>query len=160
MERLTRRFVSPWAAGLGIGGLAVLAGTLGGLNPPADYGLCTTCHGRDLVVGLAQALGWDPTLTGYTPPLWPLLTTVGLVLGAWLGRRAAGEPAPRPAVRGWGAFLPLAQGFLVMSLALLAMGCPLRLTLRAADLSLEGGIGLAGVAAGVVAGTYWLKARA
>jgi len=40
------------------------------------------------------------------------------------------------------------------------MGCPIRMTIRAADLNLQGAIGLAGVAVGVVAGVAWLKGRA
>ena len=83
------------------------------------------------------------------------------MFGAWLARRLAHEPAPKPAGQlGRLVLTRVVQGFLVMSMALLAMGCPIRLTLRAADLPLEGGIGLAGVVVGVTAAAAWLKARA
>jgi hypothetical protein len=128
------------------------------LNPPADYGLCTTCHARDLAVGLVAQVA--PGIVD-SPAFFPMLTTVGILAGAWLARRAAGEriaPDPRPsrslvATR-------IGQGFLVVSFALLAMGCPIRLTLLASDLAVEGIIGLVGVAIGIWAGVRYLRERA
>ncbi len=157
MGSLIRRPVAPWVAGVVIALAAVLAGTVGGVRPPEAYGLCTTCHGRDLVLGVLQ-----PLLPGTLdlPTLWPVLTVVGVVAGAWLARRAARErvASERPdratiAVR-------VTQGFVVMSFALLAMGCPIRLTLSAASLAVGGIIGLAGAALGVWLGVLYLRARA
>ena len=149
--------IHPMVAGILIAVISVVAGTLV-LNPPADYGLCTTCHARDLAVGLLGQVA--PTVTD-SPAFFPMLTTVGILVGAWLARRAAGERVhaePRPsrllvATR-------IGQGFLAVSFALLAMGCPIRLTLRASDLAAEGVIGLVGVGFGIWAGVRYLQERA
>ncbi len=161
MERLIRHPISPLVAGLILGTLAVLAGEVGGLYPPEHYGFCTTCHGRDLVVGMAGQLGLFAVRPIAAPPLWPLLTTVGVVTGAWVSARAAGETVRRESRLGVKVAVSSAiRGFLVMSLALLTLGCPIRLALRTADLSVEGGIGLLGVVAGVGLGVAWLRTRA
>ena len=149
--------IHPVVAGILIAVIAVVAGALV-LSPPADYGLCTTCHARDLAVGLVQQVA--PAIVD-APVFFPMLTTLGILAGAWLARRASGERIhadPRPtrslvATR-------VGQGFLAVSFALLAMGCPIRLTLRASDLAVEGIIGLTGVAFGIWAGVRYLRERA
>lgn len=157
MAALISRPVRPWVAGIVIGVIAVLAGTVGGINPPDAYGLCSTCHGRDLVLGILQ-----PTWPGVSdfPTIWPALTTVGIVLGAWAARRVARERVAVETIDRRMVLTRLLQGFTAMSFALLAMGCPIRLSVRAADLAVEGAIGLAGVAAGVWIGVRYLRARA
>jgi hypothetical protein len=161
MARVVRWRISPLVAGLLLGTLAVLVGTLSGLSALEHYGFCTTCHGYDLIVGLTQKLGLlNPALVD-SPVIWPVLTTVGVVVGALVSSRVNSETPRRPQRFAWQAGLGrFAFGFIVMSLALLAMGCPIRMTIRAADLNLQGAIGLAGVAVGVVAGVAWLKGRA
>lgn len=161
MARVVRWQISPLLAGLALGTLAVIVGTLSGLSILEHYGFCTTCHGHDLIVGLTQKLGLlNPALVD-SPAIWPVLTTVGVVVGALVSSRVNGEAPRRPQRLNWQAGLwRFALGFVVMSLALLAMGCPIRMTIRAADLNLQGAIGLAGVAVGVVAGVAWLKGRA
>lgn len=151
------RGLQPWVAGIVIGVAAVLAGTIGGLNPPEAYGLCTTCHGRDLILGMVRPFSGA---TFDLPTLWPMLTVVGVVAGSWLARRLAAER-----VRPDRLDLPMittrmAQGFVVMSFALLAMGCPIRLTVSAANLAMQAFIGLAGVAVGIWLGVQYLRARA
>ena len=151
------RAIAPWAAGIIIGVVAVLAGTIGGINPPDAYGLCTTCHGRDLVLGIVRSFS-PGTLD--LPTIWPALTTVGVIGGAWLARCAAREQAGRERLDTRLAATRLIQGFVVMSFALLAMGCPIRLTVSAANLAVSAFIGLAGVAIGVWLGVQYFKARA
>jgi len=157
MGALTRLPQAPWIAGIVIGVVAVLAGTIGGVNPPEAYGLCTTCHGRDLVLGIVQ-----PWFSGSLdlPTLWPILTTVGVLGGAWLARRAARERPTTDRISGRLIAVRAIQGFIVMSFALLAMGCPIRLTVSAASLAVQGFIGLAGVALGIWIAVQYMKARA
>jgi hypothetical protein len=144
-------------AGILIAVISVAAGALA-LNPPADYGLCTTCHARDLALGLVQQVA--PTLTD-APAFFPMLTTIGILGGAWLARRAAGERIhTEPRASRSVVATRIGQGFLAVSFALLAMGCPIRLTLRASDLVAEGIIGLVGVGVGIWAGVRYLRARA
>lgn len=157
MARVIRWQVSPLVAGLILGTVAVLVGAFSGLSALNHYGFCTTCHGHDLVVGLAQRLG----AIRFSPAIWPILNTIGVVLGAWASSRVNNEAPRRLYPLPWSGILGrFVQGFVVMSLALLAMGCPIRMTIRAADLNVQGMIGLAGVAIGVAAGVAWLKGRA
>ena len=51
-------------------------------------------------------------------------------------------------------------GVLVMNFALLAGGCSIRLLLRTAAGEALGLVGFAGMAAGVILGTFWLRWRA
>jgi hypothetical protein len=151
------RAVEPWVAGVVIGVVAVLAATIGGINPPEAYGICTTCHGRDLILGLFHSVSpgsFD------LPTIWPALTTVGVIAGAWAARRAASERATRDRIDMPMMATRVAQGFVVMSFALLAMGCPIRLTVSAATLSVSAFIGLAGVALGIWLGVQYFKVRA
>jgi len=157
MGRLIRWQVSPVVAGLILGITAVFIGTFTSLSQLNHYGFCTTCHGHDLVVGLAQQM----RVVRFGPAIWPILTTVGVVLGAWGSSRFNGEMPRRPRKQpAQHSAMRFAQGFLVMSLALLAMGCPIRMTIRAADLNVQGFIGLIGVALGITLGVAWLKGRA
>ena len=151
------RPVAPWVAGIVIGIAAVLAGTVGGVHPPEAYGFCTTCHGRDLVLGILQP--WFPG-TLDLPTLWPVLTVVGVFAGAWAARRAARVRIRPVRVDVGESGVRVVQGFVVMSFALLAMGCPIRLTVSAASLAVQGFIGLAGVALGIWLGVRYLRARA
>ena len=156
MGALTRP-AAPWIAGIVIGIVAVLAGTVGGVQPPEAYGFCTTCHGRDLILGLVRPLSGA---TFDLPTLWPVLTVVGVVGGAWLARRLAAETARPDRLDTVTIVTRAAQGFVVMSFALLAMGCPIRLTISAANLAVPAFIGLAGVALGIWLGVQYLKVRA
>lgn len=157
MAVLTRLPEAPWIAGIVIGVVAVLAGTIGGVSPPDAYGLCTTCHGRDLVLGITQP--WFPG-TVDLPTLWPVLTVIGVLVGAWLARRAAQERLSADRLDRRITAIRVTQGFVVMSFALLAMGCPIRLTVSAASMAVQGLVGLAGVALGIWLGVRYLRARA
>lgn len=151
------RELQPWMAGVVIGMVAVLVGTIGGVNPPEAYGFCTTCHGRDLILGLVRPLSGA---TFDLPTLWPVLTVVGVVGGAWLARRVAAERSRPDRIDPPMIVTRVVQGFVVMSFALLAMGCPIRLTVSAANLAVSAFIGLAGVGLGIWFGVQYLKARA
>ncbi len=156
MGAMSRPF-APWVAGIIIGVVALLAGTIGGVQPPEAYGFCTTCHGRDLILGIVQP--WFPG-TLDLPTLWPVITVVGVFGGAWLARRVAREHVRPDRLDMRESGTRVVQGFVVMSFALLAMGCPIRLTVSAANLAVQGFIGLGGVAIGVWLGVRYMRARA
>ncbi len=149
VRRLARTYLRPWSAGAVIGVTAVVVGAYWVSDPPA-YGLCVACHARDLLHG---ALNWAAGLNLTVSPAasqWPLLTVVGLLVGANLGARSSGE------LRARGPRRPLVQfllGMLSMLFALIALGCTTRLLLRAAYGDLLAWWALAGVAAGISAAT-------
>ena len=142
-----RRFFAPKTliilAGLVMGVLAALLVKWG--NPP-NMGVCVACFMRDI----AGALGLHRT--GVVQYIRPEI--LGLVLGSFIAAYAFGE------FRARGGSSPLVRfllGALVMIGALGFLGCPIRAILRLAGGDLNGITGLAGVAAGALAGIFFLK---
>ena len=111
--------------------LAVIAGQFLDVSPPENYGLCMACHGRDLVNWTVNAVAGTRFLVSEASLVYPVLTTVGVLLGALLGSATHGELK-------WSS----------------------RLLLRAASGELVGVGGFVGMAGGVVLATLWLRRRA
>jgi hypothetical protein len=143
--------------GIVAGFLAVAAGAFFQVRPPEAYGVCMACHGRDLVNWTINALAHTHLTVAPASLIFPVLTTFGVLLGALLGATTSGEfrwHSPESSPK---AFV---YGILVMNFALLAGGCSIRLLLRAAAGEALGVMGFAGMAAGVIIGTFWLRWRA
>ncbi len=144
-------------AGVAFGLLAVAAGTLFAVRPPEAYGVCMACHGRDLVDWTINRLFHTRLTVADASLVFPVLTTVGVLLGALFAAVSSGEFRLRSPDN---PFRTFACGVVVMNCALLAGGCSVRLLLRSAAGERLGILGFAGMAAGVIAGTYWLRWRA
>ena len=139
------------------GVLAVAAGAFFEVRPPEAYGICMACHGRDLVNWTINLLAHTHLTVAPASAVFPLLTTIGVLLGAVLGSTTSGEfrwQRPESSLK---TFL---YGVLVMNFALLAGGCSIRLLLRTAAGEGLGLMGFAGMLAGVILGTLWLRWRA
>jgi hypothetical protein len=144
-------------AGVVSGALAVVAGAFFGVSPPDAYGLCMACHGRDLVNSVVNAVAHTRLVVAPASSVYPVLTTVGVLIGAFAAARANGE------LRWWTPDHPaktFAYGFAVMVCALVAGGCSLRLVLRAGAGEPLGVLGVGGLLTGIALGTYWLRWRA
>lgn len=143
--------------GLVAGVLAVAAGAFFEVRPPDAYGVCMACHGRDLVNWTINAVAATQLPVAPASLAYPLLTTVGVFLGALAAARRHREfrwvTPDHPAKM----FL---YGLLVMNFALVAGGCAIRLTLRLAAGEPLGAVGFAAMTAGIVLGTWWLRWRA
>lgn len=143
--------------GVVAGVMAVAAGTFFEVRPPEAYGICMACHGRDLVNAAVNAVLGTELVVAPAAAVFPLLTTVGALLGAWAAARRHGE---------WRWWMPdhpvktFMYGMLVMNCALVAGGCSIRLLLRTGAGESLGLLGFGGMVAGVVAGTGWLRWRA
>ena len=67
--------------------MAVVAGVAGELltvSPPAAYGLCSACHGRDLTNWILNNVEGKKLFVTAAGASWPLLTVVGVVIGSFL----------------------------------------------------------------------------
>ena len=133
------------------------AGTLLDVRPPDAYGLCMACHARDLVDWTINHLAGTRLTVAPASLVFPVLTPIGVLLGALAAAFANGEFRWRIPDRSWRTFL---YGALVMNFALLAGGCSIRLLLRTAAGEALGLGGFGGLVAGVVVGTWWLRWRA
>jgi hypothetical protein len=151
MSRGTR---SPVVYGIVAAVVAAFAGKWGTVSPPAAYGLCSACHGRDLVdwvLDHAEGARLFVTVAGAG---WPLLTVVGLVLGSFLAARRNGEFW---SVNIGGNARQFLFGAVVMCAALFVGGCPTRIILRTGYGDLAAALALGGVAVGVVIATLSLR---
>jgi YedE family putative selenium metabolism protein len=131
-------------AGALIGVIAALLQKLG--NPP-NMGICVACFERDI----AGALGLHrAAVVQYIRP-----EIIGFVLGAMIAALVFGEFKAR------GGSAPIARfllGVFAMIGALAFLGCPWRGLLRLAGGDGNALLGLAGLAAGVCVGCYFLRA--
>jgi hypothetical protein len=143
--------------GIVAGSLAVLAGTFFDVRPPEAYGICMACHARDLLNWSINRAAGTHLAVAPASLVFPVLTTIGVLLGALLGSTTSKEfrwTSPDNSLK------TFFYGALVMNSALLAGGCSIRLLLRTAAGELLGLMGFAGMVVGVVLATFWLRWRA
>jgi hypothetical protein len=149
--------VSGIQAGVVMALAAVAAGSFFEVRPPEAYGICMSCHGRDLVNWLSNDfLGTDLTVA-QASLVFPVLTTVGVLVGAFVGAVSSGElrfRMPSKPLKSFG------HGILVMNLALLAGGCSTRLLLSTSAGDLLGLAGFGAMVVGVILATFWLRRKA
>jgi len=136
---------------------AVIAGSLLDVRPPDAYGICMACHARDLLNWtINRAAGTHLTIAPASL-VFPVLTTIGVLLGAVLGSTSSGEfrwSSPDNSIK------TFIYGAAVMVSALIAGGCSIRLLLRSAAGETLGLMGFGGMVAGITLATLWLRWRA
>lgn len=144
--KLIQFFASRWGivlAGVIIGSLAALLSSIG--NPP-NMGVCVACFERDVAgsLGLHRA-----DAVQYLRPEIP-----AFVLGSLAAALLFGQFRARA---GSASIVRFMLGVFAMIGALTFLGCPWRAILRLAGGDLNAVAGLAGLAAGIGAGTWFLK---
>ena len=128
--------------------------------PPTAYGVCMVCHPKELVNWMADHLlgtHWGYSLASVNAPI---LTVVGVIVGAFVAAIRHGEFQWRPARQPVSFFI---AGFLMINFGLILGSCPIRIVLLTAYGSLMGVVGLACVILGVWLGLgamRWNAARA
>jgi hypothetical protein len=121
--------VSPIAAGLALGVGAALVQAYFKVGPPEAYGVCMVCHPKDLVNWVANHTlhtAWEVSSASIA---WPVLTVLGVVMGAVVAAGQHGELRLRAARR------PLFYavcGFAMVNFALVLGSCPIRIVLLSA----------------------------
>lgn len=149
--------VSPFEAGIVLGlGAAAVQGFYR-VIPPVAYGVCVVGHARDLFNWAANTVFKTSWPVEVVSLVYPLLTVVGIVLGASIAAFQHGELAFRPARRKMSYF---AYGFLTMNFGLILGACPVRVVLLTAYGDLLGAAAWAFIVIGAVAATLALRRRA
>jgi hypothetical protein len=146
--------VSPFLAGLVLGVGAALVQAYFKVVPPIAYGVCLVCHPRDLFNWTADHLlnlNWGYSMASTN---WPLLTVIGVVLGAMAAAYQHGELKLRNARQPLSFFI---NGFLMMNFGLVLGSCPIRIVLLSAYGDLVGVLGWICVFVGVLLGTWFLR---
>ncbi|MGI9648977.1 MAG: YeeE/YedE thiosulfate transporter family protein [Acidimicrobiia bacterium] len=149
--------INGWQAGTVMALAAVAAGSFFEVRPPDAYGICMSCHGRDLVNWVTNEAFTTDLTVSQVSLVFPLLTTIGVLIGALVAAITSGEfrwRMPRKPLRSF------VVGVLVMNAALVAAGCSTRLALRTSAGDLLGLAGFGAMVAGVILATYWLRWRA
>jgi len=149
-------YVKPWIFGVAAGCLFVLADAVFPLSPPSAYAFCLSCHVRDLVNTVVNAVIHSRFQVTEVAGRALMLTSPGVLLGAFIAARVYGEARPRKADR---PLLLAGLGFLVMTVGIVIFGCPTRIVLRAGYGEIYGIVALAGMFAGIAVTTLLIKLR-
>jgi hypothetical protein len=151
---LRRINVSPLAAGIVLGFGAALVQAYFKVIPPLAYGICMVCHPKDLINWIADhALNLDWGY-GMASSYLPLLTVIGVVLGALVAAYQHGELHLRSARQPLFFFI---NGFLMMNFGLILGSCPIRIVILSAYGNLLGILGWACVIFGVLIGIWAMR---
>lgn len=157
MLRLPQIKASAFQAGLVMGlGAAFIQAYLQIIPPPA-YGICMVCHPKDLLNWIADHLlgtAWGNVTVSVQVPV---LTVVGIVLGALAAARQHGEFHLEAAREPLFHFM---TGFFVINFGLILGSCPIRIIIVAGYGSLIGIAGYVCLIIGAVGGSAWLRWRA
>ncbi|MBI2917362.1 MAG: YeeE/YedE family protein [Chloroflexi bacterium] len=149
--------VTPVAFGVTLGVMAVALEVLFTVRPPSAYGVCIACHGRDLLGWVTNRLAGTSLELAEVSLTFPLLTVVGVLVGAAIAALRNGELRWHQPEQPLPSFL---WGFLAMNFALLAAGCSIRLLLRAAHGEALGLAAFGAMAGGIGVATTLMKWRA
>jgi len=152
--RVVPRRVSAVTYGVIAGLLAVGVQVFFGVKPPPAYGICVACHTRDMIAWLVNHLAGTHWEIAPVSLILPLLTTVGLLIGAYL---AAVRNHERRKVALGGHWRSFVYGILVVNAAIVALGCPTRLLLLSAYGDMLALLTVAGLAVGILMGTILLS---
>jgi len=148
--------VKPWIFGVVAGTIFVLADAAFAISPPSAYAFCLSCHVRDLVNTVVNAVVHSRFQVTEVAGRALMLTSPGVLLGAFIAARVHGEARPRKADR---PLLLAGLGFLVMTIGIVIFGCPTRIVLRAGYGEIYGVVALVGMFAGIAAATLLMKLR-
>jgi CDP-diglyceride synthetase len=144
-------------AGIVLALVGVGLGAFFEVRPPDAYGVCMACHGRDLANSVVNSLFGSRLTVAPASLVFPLLTVVGVVIGAFVAAVVSSEFRWRKPSQPMRSFI---YGVVVMNAALLAAACSIRLLLRTSAGDVLGLIGFMAMAAGVVLATVWLRRQA
>ena len=151
--RVVPRRVSAVTYGVIAGLLAVGVQVFFGVKPPPAYGICVACHTRDVIDWLANHLIGTRWEIAPVSLVLPLLTTIGMLIGAYAAARRNNERRQVGLGGHWRSFI---YGILVMNAAIVALGCPTRLLLLSAYGDFLAVLAVGGVVTGILAGTFLL----
>ena len=146
--------VSPFKGGIILGFGAALLQAYFKVVPPVAYGVCMVCHPKELVNRVADYVlntDWSYSIASTN---WPILTVVGVLLGASVAARQHGELHLRPARQ---ALLYFVNGFLMINFGLILSSCPIRIVILSAYGSLLGVAGWISVIVGVLVAVLALR---
>jgi hypothetical protein len=157
VSKLPRVMVSALTAGLVMGFGAALIQAYFKIIPPPAYGICMVCHPKDLLNWVSDHLVGTQWGNVAVSTSVPVMSVVGILLGAFAAARQHGEFQLERAREPIYHFI---TGFLVINFGLILGSCPIRIIIVSGYGSLIGITGFAFMIVGVVLGSFWLQRRA
>jgi hypothetical protein len=151
-----KRYLKPWVFGVAAGALFVGVEAVFSIYPPSAYAFCLSCHVRDLVNTIVNALFGAHFQVTEVAGRALLLTSPGVLLGAFAASRLNAEYRPRRADK---PVVYAALGFAIMTIGIVIFGCPTRIVLRAGYGEFYAIVALAGMLAGITAATLLMRLR-
>ena len=151
-----RKYLKPWLFGVIAGTIFVLGEVLFKIAPPSAYAFCLSCHTRDLVNTIVNAVFGKNFQTALIARRVIMVTSPGVLLGAFAAARLTGEHRVQTSDQPARFFL---IGFAVMIIGLVIFGCPTRIVIRAGYGEFYGLVALVGMFLGILTGTLLLKLR-
>jgi len=149
--------IPPLVTGFVAGVSAAVLQAIFKVCPPPAYGICIACHTRDLVNWIVNHVAGTQLGMAPVSKPFPVLTVVGIFLGALIAALAHGEFRVR---RTHHPVVGFVLGFLVINFALFMGGCPIRTSLRTMYGDPVALIGLLSIGLGVILGVeLYLKRR-
>jgi hypothetical protein len=152
--KLPKLTESVFLAGLVLGLGAATVQAYFKIIPPTAYGVCMVCHPKELVNWLADHLlntHWGYSMASVNAPI---LTVVGVGVGAFIAAVQHGEFQWRPARQ---PLLFFFFGFLMINFGLILGSCPIRIVVLSAYGSIMGVVGVALIIIGVWLGIFAMR---
>ncbi|MCP4395862.1 MAG: hypothetical protein GY801_00930 [bacterium] len=150
------RYLQPWLFGVIAGALVVLAEVVLKLAPPSAYVVCLSCHTRDLLNTIINAVWAGNYPTAVLAKRMVMLTSPGVLLGAFAAAKMFDERRIHRSTHPVWFFL---IGFGVMLIGLVIFGCPTRIVIRVGYGEFYGIAALVGMIAGILCGTVVMRLR-
>jgi len=147
-------YLKPWLFGIIAGVIFVSAEAAFNIYPPSAYTFCLSCHTRDLVNTVVNALFEARFQTSAISGRVLMVTSPAVVFGAFFSSRLFKEHRRQKSTR---PMLFFVYGFIVMITGLVIFGCPTRIIIRSGYGDLYGIAALIGMFAGIWGGTMLIK---
>ncbi len=154
VSKIKKIFYNPIFFGIVAGIVAVLAQPIFKIQPPSAYGLCTVCHGRDLINWFSVKIFKFEMESAVVSINYPLLTTVGLIVGALISSKLNKE---FKVLHVESLIKMFFLGLVVSIFGLIIMSCPTRLFLRFAYSDPFALIAIFGLIIGIGVGSIIIK---
>ena len=152
-----RKYFPPWLFGIIAGALFVGAEVLLSIYPPSAYSFCLTCHTRDILNRIINALFRTNYQVSFISSRILFLSSPAILAGAFAAAKIKGERTVLPADKPLRFF---AYGFIIMIIGIVIFGCPTRLILRSGYGDIYAIAGVAAMFVGIACGTILLKRAA
>ena len=123
---LAEKNLLPILFGILLGSVAIFAEVMLHFAPPNSYGVCIICHTMDTINWIINKLYSTNFQVQPVSRYLPLVTPFAILIGGFIAAKVHKEFKIKTASN---VFLKMILGFIIMSFALISMGCPIRLTL-------------------------------